>query len=386
MEDSVSQTSHQSWGSRIVSSLTGVVVGLILIGISIALLFWNEANSLGTSKSLKEGAAIVIDIEPEPLNPSNDGRLVHVTGNAVTKEGVADSTFAISAPALRLRRSVEMYQWTENKSEEEKKNLGGSTDTVTTYTYEKKWTADTVDSSKFNQSAGHENPRSMIAEGETFTAGDVTLGAFAVPKRIVDDMPGDVPLKPTQAQLDKLSEDLGKNARLADGGYYFGVNPEQPAVGDQRVTFKVLEPGTFSIIAQQTRNTFQPYVAKAGKEIERVEAGSVTAPLMFKHAQDENAMFTWLLRLGGFLMMWIGLAMIFKPLSVLADVIPFLGGIVGAGGALVSLLIAVVGTFVTIAIAWLAVRPLLGATLLVAAGAVLTVAIRAMFRRRATAS
>jgi hypothetical protein len=54
---------------------------------------------------------------------------------------------------------------------------------------------------------------------------------------------------------------------------------------------------------------------------------------------------------------------------VLADVIPFVGSLVGAGTGLASFLLAAMGSFVTIAIAWVFYRPVLGiALLLVAAG------------------
>jgi hypothetical protein len=374
MADSFTQSSHQSWGSRIVGAFAGIVIGVILLLVSVAVLGWNEANTLDTAKSLAEGAKAVIDVEAGTVDPANNGRLVHVTGDAVTKDMVTDDVFQISAPALRLRREVEMYQWTEKESSEEKKNLGGSTETVTTYTYEKAWSRDVVDSSRFKQPQGHENPGEMTADDATFIAETVTLGAFTVPDRIVEQMPGDKPLTPAQADLDKLPHDMAKH--IIKGGYYLGESPAKPTIGDERVTFEVLEPGVFSIVAAQNGATFEPYATKSGKEIERVEAGAVSAALMFKHAQDENRMLAWLIRLGGFVLMFIGFALIFKPLSVLADVVPFLGGIVGAGTGLVAFLLAAAGTALTIAIAWLAVRPLLGGALL----AVAVVAIVALFR------
>ena len=61
---------------------------------------------------------------------------------------------------------------------------------------------------------------------------------------------------------------------------------------------------------------------------------------MFQHAQDVNKMITWLVRLGGFLLMWIGVAVILKPLSVLADVVPLIGSIVGFGVGLLAGVVA----------------------------------------------
>ena len=76
-------------------------------------------------------------------------------------------------------------------------------------------------------------------------------------------------------------------------------------------------------------------------------------------------MMTWILRGVGFFMMGIGLSMVFKPLSVIADVLPFLGNLVEAGTGFIAFLIAFGFSFITIAIAWLFYRPLLGGGLLV---------------------
>ena len=67
--------------------------------------------------------------------------------------------------------------------------------------------------------------------------------------------------------------------------------------------------------------------------------------------------------------MYVGLSMVFRPLSVLADVLPILGDIVGMGTGLVAGVIALICALVTIAIAWIFYRPVLAIALLVAAGA-----------------
>lgn len=78
-------------------------------------------------------------------------------------------------------------------------------------------------------------------------------------------------------------------------------------------------------------------------------------------------MLTWILRLVGFVMMVIGLMLIANLFSVLASIVPFFGDIVGAGTGILAFLIALPLTLVTIALAWLAYRPLIGIPLLLAA-------------------
>lgn len=76
----------------------------------------------------------------------------------------------------------------------------------------------------------------------------------------------------------------------------------------------------------------------------------------------------WLIRLGGFLLMFFGLQKVFKPFAVLGDVLPVLGNVVGMGTSIVSFFISLPCALVTIAIAWLVYRPVLGIALLAAAG------------------
>jgi hypothetical protein len=78
---------------------------------------------------------------------------------------------------------------------------------------------------------------------------------------------------------------------------------------------------------------------------------------------------TWVLRLVGFAMMWIGLVVALNPLKVLADVVGILGDLAGVGIGLVSGLVAVVLSLATIAVAWLFYRPVLGIGLLTVAAA-----------------
>ncbi|MCI5166345.1 MAG: hypothetical protein D3903_09665, partial [Candidatus Electrothrix sp. GM3_4] len=82
---------------------------------------------------------------------------------------------------------------------------------------------------------------------------------------------------------------------------------------------------------------------------------------------SDNTILTWALRAAGFILMMIGLSMIFKVFSVLADVLPFLGSIVEAGTGFIAFLLSAVLSLITIAVAWIVFRPLLGIILLVIA-------------------
>ena len=207
----------------------------------------------------------------------------------------------------------------------------------------------------------------MIAGPVITFADHVTLGAFRLPRSIIEKMKGDQPLALTDANAGKLPAELHVKVTCLGDNLYFGADPASPAIGDQRVKFAVLKPATFSIIARQTGETLDPFPTKAGREIERVESGSVAADAMFQHAESENAMLTWGIRLGGTLLMAIGIGLILSPLSTIASVIPIFGDIMGAGNAFAAIVLATVGSFVVIAVAWFAVRPVLAWMLIAAA-------------------
>ncbi len=159
MSDSFTTTTHRSWFNRIGNSFAGVLFGLILIAGMIVLLFWNEGRAVQTEKALAEGAGAVVLVENAPVDPANDGKLIHVTGPVVTGQVLTDDAFGIEVEGIRLVRTVEMFQWVESESSETKTSLGGGEDTVTTYTYSKEWKEGRVDSSEFKQPDNHQNPQ-----------------------------------------------------------------------------------------------------------------------------------------------------------------------------------------------------------------------------------
>ena len=88
---------------------------------------------------------------------------------------------------------------------------------------------------------------------------------------------------------------------------------------------------------------------------------------MFANALDANSMITWFLRFGGWFAMYIGISMVLKPLSVLADVVAIIGNIIEFGTKIIAFVVATIVSLTTIAIAWLFYRPLISIPLIVVA-------------------
>ena len=368
-KDSFTEVTTQSWGSRLGQSFKGVVVGALLLIAAFPLQFWNEGRAIDRAKALEEGAGAVVGVASDTVVPGNEGELVHMIGQATTNEVLADTDFPVSAKAIKLSRVVEMFQWNEESHSETREKLGGGTETVTTYTYSKTWNPKVIASSTFRHPEGHGNPASMPYAGKDYRASTVGLGAFRLSQSLIGRLDRFEPLS-VEVESQKVPHYMAnKPVTLQGGTFYLGMDPSDPEVGDVRVSFEAVMPAVVSIVSQQRGDSFMPYMAKTG-EVELLEYGEASAAAMFKGAQESNAMLTWVLRGVGFLLMLFGLKTILAPLHTLGAVVPVIGHIVEFGTGLLSFVLALALSLITIAIAWIFYRPLLGIALLVAGAAV----------------
>ncbi len=361
MTDVFTETSHESWFSRIGGSLKSLLFGLLLFLVSFPLLFWNEGRAVTTARSLAEGEKNVVSVSNEKIESTNEGKLIHTSGTAVTDETLRDDLFSIELNAIHINRVAEMYQWHEKRETRKKKKLGGGETTETTYRYEKKWSPTLISSNEFRHSQGHENPDSMPIPSKTISASKVMLGAFQLPASMVSQISGHNPIAMTEANV---PEKFADQIRVDGGGLYYGRDPASPQIGDMRIRFSSTPAVDVSLLAQQHGDSFQPYQTRAGDAISRLEMGNHSAEEMFAHAQSENSFFTWVLRAVGTALMLGGLMMLMNPISVLGDIIPIVGSIVQGGSFFIALMFTVVLAPLTIAIAWVAYRPLIAVPLL----------------------
>ncbi len=358
------EVTQVSWLGRIRESIKGFIVGLGLFVAAFPLLFWNEGRAVRTEKSLNEGAGAVVSIPASEVNSAFEQKLVHLTGRATTDETLSDPEFGVTAPsAIALRRNVEMYQWVEETSTEERKKLGGGSERVTTYSYTKKWSNDAIDSSSFREADAHQNPGALPFESRSVGAEKVTLGAFTLPASLVGRMNDyeTLPIDGKSLPIDKA------NLHVHDGTLYLGTNPSSPAIGDTRVVFQVVRPADVSVVSKQAGNSFEAYQASAGMSIEMLRRGVFTAQSMFETALAQNTRMTWILRGLGFFLMYIGLYLFFRPLSVLGDVVPAIGSLLAFGTGLFAFVISAGLSIGTMGMAWIFYRPVLGIALLVLA-------------------
>ncbi len=384
---SITETTSTSWFGRLKNALIGVLVGLVLLIGCAWLLIWNEGRAIGTYRALAEGAAQVVSIPSDAVQSSNEGKLVHISG-AVKPNGVPqDGDFGVSArDAIALFRQVEMFQWVEHKQSSSEKKLGGSEETTTTYSYTMEWRSELVRSSDFKQAEGHQNPERM-PESKTFAIERAGVGAFSVSGKAIADIGAYSDLTPTDEELAKLGPGFGTDRPVRRDGHavYIGRGTSSPEVGDLRISYQRIDAKEASVVGRQNGATLVPYETTNHHSILLSAAGDIDSAQMFKAAEKENAIITWLVRAAGMVGLFVGFVCIFSLLSVIGDVIPFIGSIVAFGTTVLAIILTLLVGPLLIAIGWLAYRPMISIGI-IASGIALAALVIRYRKRKATQS
>lgn len=360
--DQFTEITSQSWFGRIGKSFTGIIFGIIMVIAAFPLLFWNEGRAVKTAKALEEGESLVKELT-SGSESLLENKLVHYTGQAETNETLNDQLFGISVNELKLKRVVEMYQWKERKNTKKRKKIGGGTETITTYSYSKQWSDDQINSSSFKKSQDHYNPEKPL-KNETTSANRITLDNYNLTSSFTSQIDNYKVLSLDNNIINDIRFNYKFKPIVMDNKIYFSNDQSTPQIGDLRVFFKYVPKQIISIVGRYTNNTLTDYKATNGRTLALLGLGSKSANEMFAKAKTDNSLLTWGLRIGGFFLMMIGFLTILKPLSVLGDIIPFIGSIVGAGTAFISFILAVFLSLITIGVGWIFYRPVLGSLLI----------------------
>ena len=339
---------------RIGNSFKGILGGIVVIIIGVCLLWWNEGNNVKNLKTTAEMDKTVIDVKSDSIDSKNDGKLIATSGKLINEKELTDSKFGVTVKTPILKRLVEVYQWDEESHTDD--------DGDTTYSYEKKWSSDIIDSSDFHN-AGHDNPKSKLYEDEVYTSDDVKVGAFSLSSNQINTLS-------TKGNFTDFNKETLNTLNLKVSSTY-ATNSEDldnPKIGDVRISFIYNNSSEVSVLAVQSGKTFTNFVSSAGKTVNRVMDGTHSGSEMINVIKSENNFLKWILRLVGTLLCVIGFGAILKPISAITSFVPILGSIVGAAVGLVSFVLGLCLSLIVIAIAWIRFRPILGICLLAIVG------------------
>ena len=428
MADHISVSSHHSYGSRVGNSFKAILWGILLVWFSIRLLAWNEKNYVEQKAALNEWASLVNETTATQVDSNFEWKEVHISGETSSDaEALQDNEFWVITDDLKLKRTVEMYQWYEESNEECHDNYWWSEDCTTTYDYYKKWSDEPISSSNFYETAWHENPSTREFTTKEQVKSPITLWAYTlaelfvnrldnytainlseqniiVPERYKAEQVTTTQTNETTEETNETTVEDNNNSYLygntettntnneeaanttntkaetskdistenfyKNSDYiYIWKNPSEPAIWDLKITFSSVKPSTVSIVWKQMGNELTSYTVSNGRSISLLEQWNVSAEDMFLHAQQANKNMTWLLRLLWLFLMYCGFAMMFKFIETLAKVLPFLANIIWVWTWIIALWLTLIVWFLTIWIAWLAVRPVVWICCLVIAAA-----------------
>jgi hypothetical protein len=363
MTDQFTKVTSENYFQRLGNSFGGMVFGIILMIIACVLLFWNDGRAVDAQRGLNAGGRAVVSLTSTAPVPANEGKLVHMTGQATATAPLADPDVGVTfVNTLTLVRKVEMFQWVQETTSSTKEKVGGTAETTTTYTYTKKWIDTAQDSSSFQKPEGHANPAMPFLSSNIF-ATDAKLGGFALPEGILSQLTAETPVAPdtVPAGWTKVGTSLYKGTGTQ----------EAPAVGDIRVTYVPLASGTvISAIGKQAGGALEPWRSNnSNYDVLLAKQGMASASLMIKDQKAAENILTWVLRLVGTLMNVAAFALLMGPLRALGNVIPFVASIIGGGIGMIAFGLGSGLSLIVIALAWFTFRPLLSIGLIVAAGA-----------------
>ena len=356
---------RKGYGKRVMNSVVGAFIGILLFLGSFVLLGWNEYDAVRQTGAITELDSVAIpDVDAETVDDSRQGKLVHMAAVAVTEDVLEFRQFGVREKAIRLSWETLIYQWVESETEE---------DDRTVYDYDKVWVGDPIDSRSFREPRhSNEGSEKHFQDGGV-EANEVRFGAFLLTPTLVRQIDDRRP----HALDPAIASDIRPAGRVHDGVFYTG-DPDDPQIGDEKVEVTIVGPQhQATVMAQQAGSTFEAYKTKVGIEKEILYLGLLSKDEVIGKQRTAAALKRWLLRAGGFVCMWIGLSLVLSPLRALVSFIPFASRLLEGAIGFVTFFFALALTSLTVAAAWFVVRPILSIVLFVVTGVALFLAFRA---------
>lgn len=165
------------------------------------------------------------------IDPADEGKMITIKGRLAVHEAARDTQLDVSADAVMLLRYTDMLQWRERCSGD-------------ACTYQKVWSPQPIDSSRFREKEGHKNPPRLPLTIARYASRDVRLGAFHVDAYTLGNYRSPAGLKvqplPYRVSSAQLPTNLKISFRDNGGTLYAGKDPAHPEIGDMRVIYRVI--------------------------------------------------------------------------------------------------------------------------------------------------
>lgn len=219
------------------------VLGALLLLAGVGLVVTTEQGLLANRHASDRHGGRILDVgEGSAPDLAQHGNLVRVSGPVRVVEEPYDPEFGQRAHAPVLIRHVEMFQWREIR-------VGGIVH------YELDWVDRPIDSQHFAQPSGHANPSRFPVDGKQFDAGQARIGRYSMSAPLLHALPGGALITP---DAKTLPENLAASFSLHDAYFTTSAHPDQPRLGDLRVSWEAIPSQVVTVFAQVSGDQLVP--------------------------------------------------------------------------------------------------------------------------------
>jgi hypothetical protein len=396
-------------------SILWSIFGIVLFWSMLFMLGWNEMSTVCVSKAYMAAEQQYQTAGCDSTPGSYSGSLVHFSCplNAESLPKWSNENFGVSGDelfsieAVKVAQHVEMYQCVEDVHTKTVKQ-GERTFESKSYTYHKEWRSTQVDSATFKawqvETARHAldngcgsnfngNP-SFPIESKTLQAATLAAGQYDL-TRFMGRISSSVPIKLKGGASVTLP---GTNARVSVDATQMvsGCQPGRPELGCIKVKYERSGSTEVSYLGRmQDDGTTRAWSAPSSwmcsskgrsSRVDLFAQGSRDAGHLLESAESDNTLWTWVIRVLGFILAYVGIRSFFAPVEALVGAIDsgldwfsfipivgrlldFLGNVLrGAVGCAISLIafgLSVPSCVMVVSIMWAIMRPLIAVPLLV---------------------
>lgn len=348
------------------------LAGLLLAAGAFALFGWNEHRIVDRENALEALLDSAIPVRGDAIDDGLEGKLVLVQGPLRGSGPLRDGKVPYEATAVRLRRTVQMYQWETRVEKREETAPDGIKRTVESEIFTRVWSEEPIETS--GRDASHANPEFPF-ETATFDAEAPRVGSYRVPAELVSaiDAWQAVPAVDAVAGRARLGRPV-----FAKGTYYFvGEDPDAPQVGDLRVAHQIVPEGiTVSAIGKQAGHALAAFEFR-GELIEpSLLEGEHGAREIYQAGPASSRPLAWVARVASVVLVCLAFFLLLGPFVRLRERQDVLGDLARAGAVLTSLVLGLSIPLVVAGAIWIAAGQYLGIGLVVLGVGILALGIR----------
>jgi hypothetical protein len=323
--------------------LTGILGGALIFLCAFPVLYFNEAQ-----ENLSKVAEQAVE-----YNEALESSYLGYTVGAFSATNKANDPL-LTREFVAVTRKVEMYGYIETQSTTTTNsgNTQSSFNSEIRYTYSKAWLVNPGQTTTWRGRTS-DFPRDLpinyntwivnLPQPRTSTSTGLSINNIPVDGTNLD-LSASNDLSVTQDMIVNNSYTVVLNDLYFTNQERFDLST--PLIGDVRISFTVIEfDDQGLLLGNIDNNQFSAFTTDSGNIMYRFFNGESTIENVVSKLQTEYQLTIWIFRVVGFLMLFVGLLLSFKPISTLFNFIPIFGSV---GSGLFTIMLFVVSLVLAI--------------------------------------